>query len=56
MHLLTATKHTFSALEIQRQLGHKRYQPIWEMVHKIRTALGDRDAKYFLTSGIAIES
>lgn len=31
IHLLTATKKTFSAKEIQRQLGHKRYQPIWEM-------------------------
>jgi len=25
---MTATKKTFSALEMQRQLGHKRYQPI----------------------------
>ena len=46
IHLLTSTKKTFSALEIQRQLGHKRYQPIWEMVHKIRSVMGLRDKKY----------
>lgn len=28
IHLLTSTKKTFSAKEMQRQLGHKRYQPI----------------------------
>ena len=35
MHLLTATKKSFSAKEIQRQLGHNRYEPIWSMLHKI---------------------
>ncbi len=35
MHLLTTTKKTFSAIELQRQLGHKRYQPVWEMLHKL---------------------
>ncbi len=29
IHLLTSTKKTFSASELQRQLGHKRYQPTW---------------------------
>ena len=48
IHLLTATKKTFSAKEIQRQLGHKRYQPIWEMVHKIRSVMGTRDSQYVL--------
>lgn len=55
MHLLTATKHTFSALEIQRQLGHKRYQPIWEMVHKLRTVMGERDSEYFLTCSVELD-
>jgi len=27
-HLLTSTKKSFSAAELQRQLGHKRYEPI----------------------------
>lgn len=33
MHLLTATKKSISAAELQRQLGHKRYQPFWDMMH-----------------------
>lgn len=52
IHLLISTKKTFSVLEIQRQLGHKRYQPIWEMVHKIRSVMGQRDSRYKL-SGVA---
>lgn len=48
MHLLTSTKKSFSAKEIQRQLGHNRYQPIWEMLHKIRSVMGLRDDKYIL--------
>ena len=28
IHLLTATKNSFSAAELKRQVGHKRYQPI----------------------------
>jgi Zn ribbon nucleic-acid-binding protein len=48
MHLLTATKNSFSAAELQRQLGHKRYQPIWELSHKIRSMMGKRDAMYVM--------
>ena len=48
MHLLTATKNSFSAAELQRQLGHKRYQPIWELSHKIRSVMGKRDAMYLM--------
>lgn len=55
MHLLTATKHSFSALELQRQLGHKRYQPIWEMIHKLRSIMGMRDGKYTLKGDIEID-
>jgi predicted RNA-binding Zn-ribbon protein involved in translation (DUF1610 family) len=43
MHLLTSTKKHFSAKELQRQLGHKRYQPVWHMMHKLREAMGKRD-------------
>lgn len=55
MHLLTATKHTFSASELQRQLGHKRYQPIWEMLHKLRSVMGKRDGKYILSGNIELD-
>lgn len=55
MHLLTATKHTFSAAELQRQLGHKRYQPVWEMIHKLRSIMGKRDDKYTLNGKIEFD-
>lgn len=55
MHLLTATKKSFSAKEVQRQLGHKRYEPIWAMMHKIRSVMGLRDATYQLTESIELD-
>ena len=55
IHLLTATKKSFSTLEMQRQLGHKRYQPIWEMMHKLRSVMGERDAEYKLKSTIELD-
>jgi DNA-directed RNA polymerase subunit RPC12/RpoP len=48
MHLISATKKGFSSLEMQRQIGHKRYEPIWAMMHKIRSVMGKRDEKYQL--------
>ncbi len=41
--LMSTTKKGFSAKEIQRQLGLKRYEPVWAMVHKLRKVMGDRD-------------
>lgn len=55
IHLITATKKTFSALEMQRQLGHKRYQPIWEMMHKLRSVMGTRDDKYKLKDTVELD-
>jgi transposase-like protein len=55
MHLLTATKKSFSAKEIQRQLKHKRYEPIWLMMHKIRSVMGLRDDEYQLSKSIEID-
>lgn len=46
--LMSATKKGFSAKEIQRQLGLKRYEPVWAMTHKIRDAMGQRDDRYTL--------
>ena len=46
MHLLTSTRKSFSASELQRQLGHKNYMPIWAMLHKLRSIMGKRDAQY----------
>lgn len=48
MFLMTATKKGFSSKEIQRQLGLKRYEPVWAMVHKLRKAMGEREDRYTL--------
>lgn len=48
MLFVSATKKGFSTLEIQRQMSHKRYQPVWEMVHKLRVTMGKRDDLYTL--------
>lgn len=55
MHLLTSTKKSFSAKEIQRQLSHKRYAPILHMVHKLRKTMGTRDEEYVLAGRIELD-
>ena len=55
MHLLTSTKKSFSAAELQRQLGHKRYQPIWEMCCKLRDVMGKGDDLYSLSGQIELD-
>lgn len=41
--LMCTTKKGFSSKEIQRQLGLKRYEPVWAMVHKLRKAMEKDD-------------
>ena len=55
MHLLTSTKKSFSAKELQRQLGHKRYHPVCHMAHKLRDAMGKRDGEYVLAGRIELD-
>lgn len=55
MMMLTSTKKSFSALEIQRQLGHLYYGPIWYMLHKIRHAMGKRDNNYTLCNEVELD-
>ena len=55
IHLMTSTKKSISALEMQRQLGHKFYEPIWEMMHKIRLMMGKRDTNYVLDDTIELD-
>lgn len=55
MYLMSATKKSFSVYEIQRQLGHKRYEPIWAMMHKIRSAMGKRDNLYLLQDTVEVD-
>ena len=55
MHFLTSTTKSFSAKEIQKQLGHNRYEPIWRMLHKIRSVMGIRDQSYTLAGEVEID-
>lgn len=55
MFLLSATKKGFSSKEIQKQLGLKRYEPVWAMVHKLRRAMGNRDDRYTLEGMIEMD-
>jgi hypothetical protein len=52
IHLFTSTKKSFSAKELQRQSGHKRYKPIWNMLHKLRQIMGKRDELYTMSDVI----
>jgi hypothetical protein len=55
VHLMTSTKKAFSALEIQKQIKFKFYEPIWLMCQKIRITMGKRDARYKLQGDIEID-
>lgn len=48
INFITETKKGFSAIELQRQLGLKRYEPVFRMYHKIRVVMGKRDDRYVL--------
>ncbi len=41
-------KKGFSALELQRQMGHTRYATILELLHKLREVMGKRNDLYKL--------
>ncbi|GHT66052.1 hypothetical protein AGMMS50239_26900 [Bacteroidia bacterium] len=56
MHFLTITKKSFSSSELQRQLGHKRYQPIWELANKLRDVMGKRDDIYSLSGQVELDN
>ncbi len=55
IHLLTGTKKTFSAKELQRQIGHKFYEPIWFMMQKLRVTMGSRDSRYKLDKIVELD-
>jgi hypothetical protein len=55
IHLLTRTKKTFSALELQRQIGHKFYEPIWHMLQKLRMTMGSMDSKYHVDKIVGLD-
>lgn len=55
IQMLTSTKKSISAKELQRQLDHKNYNPIWAMLHKLREVMGKRDSQYDLKGMIEID-
>lgn len=55
MAFMTSTKKGMSALEMQRQLGHKRYGTVWRLMHKIRVGMGKRDNLYQLNGEIEFD-
>jgi hypothetical protein len=55
MTLISSTRKSFSAKEAQRQIGHNRYQPIWEMMHKLRAVMGLRDDEYVLNDEVELD-
>ena len=55
MFLMSMTKKGFSSKEIQKQLGLKRYEPVWAMVHKLRKAMGNRVDRYTLEGMIEMD-
>jgi hypothetical protein len=55
MYLMVATKKGYSALEMQRLLGHSRYEPVWLMMHKIRMSMAKRDSAYKLDGYIEFD-
>ncbi|HCI58415.1 MAG TPA: IS1595 family transposase [Bacteroidales bacterium] len=55
INFLTSTKKTFSAKELQRQFGHKFYEPIWFMMHKLRVTMEARDSKHKLDKIVELD-
>lgn len=55
LYFMSLTKKGFSALEVQRLIGHKRYEPIWLMMQKIRICMGNRDDQYRLEGFIEMD-
>ena len=55
LFLMSLTKKGFSALEMQRLLGHRRYDSVWLMMQKIRICMDHRDDKYQLDEFIEMD-
>ncbi len=55
IHLMTTSKKPFSGLEMMRQLGFKRYEPVWNMMRKIRIMMGKRDERYTLKGTVEMD-
>lgn len=54
MAFMTYSKKGISAVELQRQLGHKRYDTVWSLMHRICGA-GKRNGLYGLKGEIEFD-
>ncbi len=52
IYLMCSTKKSMSAKEMQRQLGRKRYEPVWFMMQKIRILMGKQEDSFKLEGEI----
>lgn len=52
---ITIRKGGISAVELQHRLGRKRYQPVWEMLHKLRVTMMIRDERYQLKGEVELD-
>ena len=55
MAFMSFSKKGMPASELQRQLGHSRYESVWFMMHRIRKAMGKRDSLYKLEGMIEFD-
>ncbi len=55
MYLMTTNKKGLSSKELQRQLGYKRNEPAWLMMHKIRNLMELRESKYTLNGELEVD-
>lgn len=55
MAFMSFSKKGISAMEMQRQLGYKRYDTVWLLMHKIRAGMGKRDSLYQLTGHVEFD-
>ncbi len=55
LRTMTGDKKSVSAHQVRRELGHRYYEPIFNMMHKIRKAMGLRDEKYLLSGEVEVD-
>lgn len=56
VYYMTNTHNGISAADLQLQLGHKYYEPVWAMMKKIRTAMGHRNNTELLDGIVECDS
>ena len=55
MYIVTHMKNSISAAELQRQLGHKYYRPVYTMMMKIRQVMKISNQNVVLDNEVEID-